>query len=254
MKGTPLSDYYWFGLCVSYLLGAQKNDPLQGEGSVLHNLETFWADLYEYGLTVTAEVATSQGLINFYNDLRAQSTAPRLTQEQAQHLRTMMETVCITLDAEIAGFEAFVVSPKRIDVTMLMENVPGLFAPGVFEHLPDTAQHDFSEAGWCIAFERPTAAAFHVWRGTLAVIGQFYCARTHQKRAKSLKAMLHDLQQQRQARKHDALYTNLQAWRTAFADPMLDANVTYDIHTAQDLWLASVAAVNRMVKILQTGE
>jgi hypothetical protein len=37
-------------------------------------------------------------------------------------------------------------------------------APNALSSLPASAQVDFREAGICIAFERPTAVAFHLMR------------------------------------------------------------------------------------------
>ena len=49
-----------------------------------------------------------------------------------------------------------------------------LFAPNVLNSLPPIAQFDFGEAGKCIAFERPTAAAFHILRATEGVLRFYY--------------------------------------------------------------------------------
>jgi hypothetical protein len=253
MKGTPLSDYYWLGMCVNYLLGAGDNYPVHGEGGILENVDLFLSSVRTFGLVVTAQVATAQGLVELRNHLCGLDPQATLSQHRAEQLRGLMETVCITLEAEIEGFESYVVSPKRIDVTMLMENVPELFAPGVFDQLPESARHDFAEAGKCIAFERPTAAAFHLWRGTETVLRHFYCSLVSQKRVSLLawKPMVCDLRKRPKTKRHEMLYTNLDSIRAAFSDPAQHPETTYDVHTVQDLWLACVKAVNQMVKALE---
>ena len=47
----------------------------------------------------------------------------------------------------------------------LLNDTGSLFAKDVFDSLPDKIQYDFKESGKCIAFECPTASAFHVLRG-----------------------------------------------------------------------------------------
>lgn len=252
MKGTPLSDYYWLGVSVSYLLSADHTCLVHGEGGILDNVDSFLSDLHRFGLVVTHEVAVKQGLVRLYNELRLLGKKAVLPQERVEQLRALMETVCVTLEAEIAGFEAFTVSPKRLDVTLLKENVSALFAPGVYNQLAETARYDLAEAGKCIAFELPTAAAFHLFRGTTDVLRHFYCALVRHKRVKTLAwtPMLNDLRKRPATRKHELLYNHLDALRASFKDPAQDPEVVYDVDQAQDLWLACAQAVNRMTKIL----
>lgn len=253
MIKTSLAEYYWLGLRVSYLRGAEKDFPIHGHGGILDNIDTFVSDLNDFGLSVTANVATAQGLMDFYHELREQETGAVLSHDQAVQLQALMETICITLDAEISDFEAFAVSPKRIGAAELVDDASALFAPGVFESLPDVARHDFAEACKCIAFERPTAAAFHIWRASQAVLQHVYCSLVRQKRVKTLtwQAILNDLRKRRQTRRHAALYAQLDTLRAAFGDPAQQPELVYDLNTVQDLWLACAEAVNRLARLLQ---
>jgi hypothetical protein len=101
-----------------------------------------------------------------------------LTPEEAEELRSIMNELRPTLDAESEGNIAFIVNDKRIDVNKLLDDVPSLMAPDVFLTLPEVAQYDFIQAGKCIAFELPTSAAFHLLRATEATLRHLYLAVT----------------------------------------------------------------------------
>lgn len=52
------------------------------------------------------------------------------------------------------------------------------------ESIPKVAQYDFEEAGKCLAFERSTAAAFHILRGTEGVLRSYYCSLVRRKESR----------------------------------------------------------------------
>ena len=60
-------------------------------------------------------------------------------------------------------------------------SVPG---SGTFDKLSELSKTDFTEAGKCIAFERYTAAAFHVLRGTEQALTEFYLKKVKRRRIK----------------------------------------------------------------------
>ena len=105
--------------------------------------------------------------------------------EQSTELSKIMDDIRMTLDAEIEGIYAFITTPKRLDSDKILENMASLFSPGTFEKFPDIARYDFDEAGKCIAFERPTAASFHILRATEANIRHYYKQMIKQNRIKS---------------------------------------------------------------------
>lgn len=56
------------------------------------------------------------------------------------------------------------------DIFDLIERPHEHFSEEVRRHLPDTAVYDFKEAGKCLAFDCYTAMAYHILRGTEAVV------------------------------------------------------------------------------------
>jgi hypothetical protein len=69
----------------------------------------------------------------------------------------------------------FSVNPKGIyDTRLLIESPENRFPEKTRNLLPPQTLYDFREAGKCLAFECPTAAAFHTLRGTEALMIKYY--------------------------------------------------------------------------------
>lgn len=78
-------------------------------------------------------------------------------------------------DEESEHLGSFLVTQKGIyDTEKLISDASEHFEPEVLKHLPETTIYDFREAGKCLAFECPTACAYHALRGIEAVIVKFY--------------------------------------------------------------------------------
>ena len=58
----------------------------------------------------------------------------------------------------------------------LLDVPADLLGNGVFVGMPDICKYDFTEACKCIAFDRPTAAAFHLMRCVEGHLRAYYCA------------------------------------------------------------------------------
>jgi len=146
---------------------------------------------------------------------------------------------------------AFIVTDKRIDVEKLLDEVAGLFAPGTFAKLPEIAQYDFAESGKCIAFERPTAAAFHCLRATEAVLRYYYCSLVKQRRPELMWGPMVDSLRRSRKNPPAVLLSNLDNIRHSFRNPTAHPEARYDISEVQDLFNLCVEVVNRMVKDLE---
>ncbi|MES2326911.1 MAG: hypothetical protein V4499_06220 [Pseudomonadota bacterium] len=82
------------------------------------------------------------------------------------------------LQSEASVADAYYVLEKRpySTITLVTEGET-LFPPKTMAKVPE-AQGDLREAGKCIAFELPTAAAFHIHRATEAVLRRYWAAVT----------------------------------------------------------------------------
>jgi hypothetical protein len=240
--------YYWFGTCIRYLQDARAGAPITGVGHIRENLDHFFSYLKNLDLLVTQRASEA---LKKFSDQLPKDDASKLSYEQGVELNRLMTEIRTTLEAELEGFEAFVITPKRLDVKRLLTDAGSLLAPGVYDKLPPIAQFDLSEAGKCTAFERPTAAAFHLLRATERVLVAFYeVLARHNRVSRMWGPMVIDLRKRKNAKKHEVLLNNLDNIRKSFRNPTQHPELTYDIHETQDLWGLCIEAIGRMAKAL----
>jgi hypothetical protein len=78
-------------------------------------------------------------------------------------------------DREHRNLRVFTVTPKGIyDTRLLAEKTEEKFPASIRQHFPEQMIYDLRQSGRCLAFEVPTAAAFHVFRATESLIRQYY--------------------------------------------------------------------------------
>jgi hypothetical protein len=253
MQPKQISDYVEFGTVLRYLQDAQEGTPFQGKELVAENIGEFFRQLGTLNLNITFRASSK--LVEFYNKVLTKGKKHRLTNREASLLQNIMYDIRLTLDAESSGRLAFIVTDKRIDANKLYFSIETLLAPGVFELLPEIAKYDFEECGKCIAFERPTAAAFHLLRGTESVLRLFYVALVRRKRIPTLMwgPIIEALKRMKSPPPPELLNT-LDNIRRLFRNPTQHPEKTYDIQEVQDLFGLCVDVVNRMARyLLQKG-
>jgi len=251
MKKESLLNFYFLGTVVRYIQDVAPHYDVgtENDGNVLSNVKVFFENLDQLDLVVTRQAAWE--LRNVVLSL-AQKAGTDKVAEKAAELSGAMTDLRRTLDAELSTKYAFRITPKVIETEKLLERVPDLFAPSAFSRLPEIAKFDFTEAAQCIAFERPTAAAFHVLRGTEAVLRVFYETTVRTKRIKNRMwgPLVTDMRGRSKCGVHGVLLNHLDHIRNAFRNPTQHPEAKYDIHEVQDLWSLCVDAVNRMARFL----
>jgi len=250
MHSRSILGYIHIGTILRYLHSTSKGHRIHGGNFALKGITDFLDQMEKNKLTVTLRVAEGE-LIPLKKEFEATGPAAELNDDQVARLHEAINVVQKTLYAEATGHIAYIVSDKRYDVHRLLTNVGSLFSPYVFDSLPKVAKYDFSEAGRCIAFERPTAAAFHLLRGTEDVLRTFYRQRVRRNRISTLLwgPMVEALRKLRNP--PPAVLTNdLDNIRLQFRNPTQHPEKTYDIEEVQDLFGRCIDVVNRMMKLL----
>lgn len=246
MEEKSIGRYFSFGTCVRYLQDVRQGQKIAGRGFVISNLDNLLKYLNDLNLQVSVRAAFN--LRTFRTEIAKTPTATKLTAAQAKALRGYITDLRKTLEPEMAGFKAYVVTPKRLDTNYLLTNVSALFAPGIYIQLPDIARYDFQEAAKCIAFERPTSAAFHMLRATEDVLRKYYCHYVRQNRSDLMWGpIVTDLRVRPRTKGKTTLLNNLDNIRLSYRNPTQHPEKTYDIHEAQDLWSLCVEVANRMI-------
>ncbi|MCA8328832.1 hypothetical protein [Burkholderia cepacia] len=253
MQSVPVHQFWTFGTTVRYLQDAREGFLIKGSGNVLFNIDAMFRRLRELDLRVTINAATAVEKIR--KELEGEPDGSKLTKDQSDRLRKLVFELRQTMEAELKLINAYTISPKRLDIDKLTNDVESLFAPGVFSSLTDVAKYDLSEAGRCIAFERPTAAAFHLMRATEEVLRGYYCFYVRRDRMKNMlwHPVVQALQQHRRAKVNDALHRQLDNIRVSFRNPTQHPDKVYDIQEAQDLFGLCVDVINRMRKLCIEG-
>lgn len=252
MQSKPIFSYIVFGTELRYLQDVQEGWCVHRKRAVLDNIDRFFAHLQEFNLPITQRASCD--LRELREELRKSESDHKLTETEALTLREIMTDLRKTLSAEARGKVAFIVTNKRIDVNKLLSDVPALMAPTIFYSLPDIAQYDFIEAGKCIAFERPTAVAFHLMRGTEAVLRHFYCSVIRRNRVRLLWAPMVTHLRSRRKPPPEPLLDNLDNIRRSFRNPTQHPDKVYDIEEVQDLFGLCIDVVNRMISLLKKAK
>ncbi len=118
MKSNSVYPYFWFGTSIRYLQDAKLGLGIHGDGKILFNIDRVFSNLEELDLQVT--LRASYNLSEFRKELASTDADTQLNENQAEKLSSLVRDLRKTLEAEIDGFNVFVLMPKRIDVTKLM--------------------------------------------------------------------------------------------------------------------------------------
>jgi hypothetical protein len=248
----PLSIYGYIGLGYNLQLlqqMAQEKAPVHGDAGVLQVIKNLLSGFDEYNLRVTQKA--SQKLEEIQTKLKNTNKNYVLSSNDVLKINESIDQIDPVLRAESQITTAFILTDKRMDLNKLMNNVPALFSQGTFNKLTDIAQYDFKEAGKCIALERPTAAAFHILRGTESVLRQFYTNSVILNPIKELMwgGMTDSLKHQPTPPPKELL-EHLDHIRVAFRNPTQHPQLTYTLDEAQDLFSLCEDVVNRMISLI----
>ena len=99
----------------------------------------------------------------------------KLLQAKLPEVSTALQSFETHFEEEHKRIAVFTVIPKGIyDMSALMDTPEQKFPEKIRAALPQQMLHDLKQAALCLAFEIPTACAFHVCRGTEAVMLAYY--------------------------------------------------------------------------------
>jgi hypothetical protein len=260
MRLIQLDPYIQLGISVRSLLDAREGEQIRAhvkpggthvEPGVLDQITLIDKLLEQMGLNVTRQAFLAEmKVLRIKFDSTSQDAV--LTERNVVWLKERMKIVSDVLRYEAASLNAYLIADKRLRVDYLLGEIGRLFGENVFLVLPDIARYDFAQAGKCIAFEVPTAAAFHILRGTEAVLRAYYSllvpgSSSHMPVWGTIIAELRKIT-------HDPppkeLLDNLDNIRANFRNPTQHPEKIYDLDETQDLFNLCVDVINRMAKDL----
>lgn len=253
MDKISIHKYIFLGTSLRYLQDSQAGWRIHAHNNgyfIADNIRIFLEELEELNFFVTQRA--SHLLLEFLEEILSTDEDHVLSQDEAQKLNNIINEIRPTFEAEAKGIYALITSEKRYTMEKLTENISGLFSPSVFEKLSELSIYDFQESGYCIAYERPTAAAFHILRATEDTVKRYYKKYIRGKAApKTWGQMISELKNKSRGKKPDIVVINqLIHIKDSFRNPTNHPEKVYDIHEVQDLLAICVDITNRMVKAL----
>ncbi|MBZ0259292.1 MAG: hypothetical protein K8F90_01650 [Hyphomicrobiales bacterium] len=155
---------------------------LEEPGTGIQNLARAWSYLGFLGdaKRLSLSLAASRPLIwqiqeecrkVFQADAESQPEALLAVKDSIYQLTGKLNAL---LDADLAHQSVYNVLPKRAyDIDMLISDATQLFADPVRGEFNEEEKWNIEQAGKCLAFEVPTAAAFHIWRTLDSVLQRY---------------------------------------------------------------------------------
>ena len=255
MDSRSVDTFIWIGTAIRFLQDCTAGLTAGDDTGVVGNYDDLIEWLEENHLYVSWNFARNnlgEIIEEVRNARESENESFYISNEQATNIRKGSDAVRLTIEAETQDFFAYVVTDKRYPAERLLNNPGELMAAGVYGSLPVIAQYDLRQACRCIAFELPTAAAFHLMRGTEDVLRFYYCSIVKQKRVRPLLwgPMVDGLKKRKTKIPPATLLNNLDNLRVSFRNPTQHPEKIYDIDEVQDLLNLCIDVINRMIKHL----
>lgn len=247
MLSRPIYPYIAFGASLRYLQDAQQGYRLSGNGHIISNIEKILKKLEQLSLPVSKRAVPTRELVRFKEQLIQKPEGATLDAEEASDLNRIITELRIVIEAETSGSFAFIVTEKRIDVQKLLSDVKSLMPVGVFEQQTDEIKYDLEQSGKCLAFELPTASAFHIIRATEGALRFYYCSIVRQNRVEPMLwgPMTTGLRSRR-VPPPETILALLDHIRKSFRNPTQHPEMIYGMDEAQNLFGLCIDAISRM--------
>lgn len=245
MKRYTAYSLILIGLLIRYLRHTENNSVKD----VRKGIKDLLTDFERLGLNVSKSGAIK--LEVFLDSLSSIDDNELLGNKLATELTKLMDTLESILFAEARTKHYYVTTDRRYNTKYLMEYPNKLFKNGVFGRLPELSQYDFTEGFKCIVFERSTAAAFHILRGTEGVLKDCYLINVKKKRVKTLMwgNMLKHLQERKKKKFPEILLEALDNIRRSYRNPTNHPEAVHSMDEAEDLLGLCIDVVNKMDKL-----
>jgi hypothetical protein len=251
MKPISLGELIQVGRSERFLFDVRKGWSIRGSAFLTGNIDLLLSNLDSLKFRVT--LAAADELRRIRSEFEAYPPGTKVSEKDEKRLREIMRNLRNTLRAEARTLQAYLLTEKRLEVGKLLVQPQSFLGEGTFRKLPEIAQFDIREAGKCIAFEVPTAAAFHLLRATEDALRAYYRVFfKHGPNDKDTWGMLVQKLQnkKRKPRADNTLLNHLDHIRKNFRNPTDHPEMIYDIDGSQDLFSVVADVLNRMAKEL----
>jgi hypothetical protein len=188
----------------------------------------------------------------FWNPKEAPSATLRNTAERVLKSVTAFETVFKNDSPAMSVFSA---ERKGIYwMEGLIDKADEHLPESVSKSLPEQAKTDIKAAGRCLAFNIPTATAFHMWRALEVVFGAYFFsitgktfkeAKTPRNWGKYIEALVH-------AGADPKITENLDHIRAEYRNPVMHPNENVSADAAFTLFGIGFSAITQVLQAIET--
>ena len=203
--------------------------------------------LEHFGFRVTATILDD--LLAFWKDVRDRKEGTVLTDADTKRVRKIRGELESVAQAEGKTVNIFVMENRHVDSSRLLGSAKGLIKKNVHEAISEGAIYDIQEAAKCLAFDRWTAAAFHILRATEGVLRQYYKGIVRRKRITDLTmgGILRDFK--KHSKKPDErILTHLQNIKDNYRNPTNHPELRYDMESAEAVFELCLNSIGLMVR------
>jgi hypothetical protein len=256
MKLTDPNQFIHVGGRIRYLAARNFGYLIFGKNMIYENLMWFKRDLIDLGFRVSLnfyerKLAALEADFEFllHNENRTEEQSV-LSEQQQNILVSGMYALEDTLICEAQEFVIASPVPRRFALNHLLKSPGEILGSGVYENLTDIAKSDITFSCRCIAFECPTAAAFHILRCVeecVRVLYKAYFPRGDANRPWG--ALTKEIEtKQKNPKPEVILIEHLNHIRKRFRNPTDHPEKIFEIEEAEDLVHLSVDVINRIMR------
>jgi hypothetical protein len=156
------------------------------------------------------------------------------------------------LNAELSIQPTYMVFPKRgYDIEVLISDGMQLFSEDCKRNFSDEEKYDINQSAKCLAFEVPTAAAFHVFRAVESVIRRYYEVVIGKLPAKRMRNWGAYIKQLRSCGADIKVLSVLEQMRDLYRNPILHPETQLTMDEALSLIGIAETAISTMVADLR---
>jgi hypothetical protein len=169
-----------------------------------------------------------------------------LTDGEVTNLHEIVDPLEYMVFAESQTKKIYVVSETRFNLNSLMNAPEKMLGKDVFAKLSPIAKLDLSESFKCLVFSRATAGAFHILRGTEAVLKMYYLQNI--KRGRERTPMWANMTRALAAKRHKkaSLLQKLDFIRENYRNPTSHPEAVYTVERLQDLIGLCIDVINEI--------
>ncbi|WP_061249767.1 hypothetical protein [Leptospira alstonii] len=248
MKEKSIYSYYRFGYNYHILKVSLENKPIK---TVVKRVSAYLEEINILSLPVTSQIVV-RPLNRIVSKLTQLDQESILDQETATEIQKIIDQADPALDSELQLKKVYILTSKRFEVSILLEDSQSLLAQNVWDKLTDNAKNDYIFASKCIALNLATSSAFHIMRSVEEMVKQLYFHYVKQNRMEKPMwgPMIDKLRSKKQPKPNQHLLDHLDNIRKNYRNPTQHPEKFYDIDEAQDLLHTSIVALNEIGKLI----